>query len=158
MYFAKHKSTYPIVDVTNVFFENISKHHGLLDSTMSDLDNKFCSKFWKKLMKESGVRLKISSSKHSQANGASEIICQTVKNYICCYCSYRKSNLSALLPATEFVYCSSASEALGASSIEFDQGQTPNRLLNLISGSGALFQSAETFKDKLRASLQDIQN
>ncbi len=70
------------VGVATTFFSNIFKHNGMPDSSVSDRDPKFTSKFWKRLMELCGVKLKMSLSKHLQTNEFSEIMNGMVENYL----------------------------------------------------------------------------
>ncbi len=73
------------VDVANSFFSNLFKHHGMPDGIVSDRDPEFTSKFWNRLMDLWGVKLKMSSSRHPQTDGASEVMNRMVENYLRCY-------------------------------------------------------------------------
>ena len=138
VHFFKSKTTDTAVDTANAFFTNIFKLHGLPDSIVSDRDPKFTSEFWKRLMKLSGIQLKMSSSRHPQTDGASEIMNRMVENYLRCYCSYHQDNWDELLPAAEFSYNSSVSEDLGMSPFELDLGWIPKSLLDFLSGTEVL--------------------
>ena len=92
VHFIKCKTTDTAIDVAENFFSNIFKHHGLPDNIVSDRDSKFTSEFWKHLMKLCGIQLKMSSSRHPQTDGASEIMNGMVENYLRCYCSYHQND------------------------------------------------------------------
>ncbi len=74
VHFIPSKDSDTAVDVANAFFSNLFKHHGMPDSIVSDRDPKFTSKFWQRLMELCGVKLKMSSSRHPQTDGSSEIM------------------------------------------------------------------------------------
>ena len=120
--FVKSKTTDTSIEVADTFFSNIFKHHGMPDSIVSDRDSKFTSEFWKRLMELCGVQLKMSSSRHPQTDGASEIMNRMVENYLRCYCSYHQDDWDELLPAAEFAYNSAVTEDLGMSPLEMDIG------------------------------------
>lgn len=157
VHFLKCKGTDTAVDTANAFFANIFKLHGLPDNIVSDRDPKFTSEFWKQLMKLSGIQLKMSSSRHPQTDGASEIMNRMVENYLRCYCSYHQDDWDELLPAAEFAYNSSVSEDLGISPFELDLGWIPKSPLDFISGAEIPVQSVEEFKQQLKHSLDDAQ-
>ena len=90
------------------------------DSITSALDPKFTSKFWDHLMELCGVKLKISTSKHPQTDGATEIMNRMFEHYLRCYCSCHQNNWDELLPAAEFAYNSAKSEDLWISPFEMD--------------------------------------
>jgi len=157
VHFIKCKTTDTAVDVADSFFTNIFKHHGLPDSIVSDRDSKFTSEFWKRLMELCGIKLKMSTSRHPQTDGASEIMNRMVENYLRCYCSYNQDDWDNLLPAAEFAYNSAVSEDLGMSPFELDIGWKPKSALEFISGSGSIVQSVDELRDKLKGSLDDAQ-
>ena len=144
-------------ETANSFFSNIFKHHGMPDSITSDRDPKFTSKFWDHLMKLCAVKLKMSTSKHSQTDGATEIMNRMVENYLRCYCSYHQNDWDELLPAAEFAYNSAVTDDLGMSLFELDLGWTPKSPLDMLSGKEIPLQNVEEFKEKLKASLEDAQ-
>lgn len=69
-------------------------------------------------MKLCGAQLKMSSSRHPQTDGASEVMNRMVENYIRCYCSYHQDDWDVFLPAAEFAYNSAISDDLGMSPFE----------------------------------------
>ena len=157
VHFVKSKTTDTATDVADSFFANIFKLHGLPDNIVSDRDPKFTSAFWKRLMELSGIQLKMSSSRHPQTDGASEIMNRMVENYLRCYCSYHQDDWDELLPAAEFAYNSAVTEDLGMSPFELDLGWIPKSPLDFISGTEVPVQSVQDFKQKLKGSLEDAQ-
>ena len=155
VHFVKSKTTDTAVDTASSFFSNIFKLHGLPDNIVSDRDAKFTSAFWKELMKICGIQLKMSSSRHPQTDGASEIMNRMVENYLRCYCSHHQDNWDELLPAAEFAYNSAVSEDLGMSPFELDLGWNPKSPLDYISGTDVPVQSVHEFKELLKCSLDD---
>ena len=152
VHFVKSKTTDTAVDAADSFFENVFKHHGLPDNIVSDRDPKFRSEFWKRLMERSGIQLKMSTSRHPQTDGASEIMNRMVENYLRCFCSYNQNDWDELLPSAEFAYNSSVFDDLGLSPFELDLGWIPK---DLISGSEIPVQSVNDFKERLKNSLED---
>ena len=155
VHFIPSKDSDTAVDVANTFFSHLFKHHGLPDSIVSDRDPKFTSRFWKRLMELCGVKLKMSSSRHPQTDGSSEIMNRMVENYLRCYCNYHQDDWDDLLPGAEFAYNSAISEDLGMSPFEVDLGWNPKSPLDLISDSQGSNESVSEFKTRLKASLDD---
>ena len=60
-----------------------------------------------------GIKLKMSSSRHPQTDGLSEIMKRIVENYLQYYGSYYQGSWDKLLPGAEFAYISAVSEGLG---------------------------------------------
>jgi hypothetical protein len=65
-----------------LFLDNLYKLHGMPDSVTSDRDGKFVSNFWQEFFRYLSTKLKLSSSKHSQTDGQSERIIQTLEEYL----------------------------------------------------------------------------
>ena len=153
----KSKTTDTSIEVAETFFTQIFKHHGMPDSIVSDRDSKFTSEFWKRLMELCGVQLKMSTSRHPQTDGASEIMNRMVENYLRCYCSYHQDNWDELLPAAEFAYNSSVSEDLGMSPFELDIGWNPKSALDFVTEYESSIKSVDDLKKNLKESFEDAQ-
>jgi hypothetical protein len=65
---------YTTTSVAKVFFDAIIKLHGILESTVSDRDPIFTSKFWMELFTLSGTNLQLSLVFHPQTDGQSEAV------------------------------------------------------------------------------------
>lgn len=78
--FSKHVRLFPSCsqdtaqDVASCFFDNLFRVNGLLYSIISDHHPKFTANFWKQLMLLCDFRLRMSSSRHPQTNGVTEIL------------------------------------------------------------------------------------
>ncbi len=155
VHFIPSKDSDTAVDVANAFFSHLFKHHGMPDSIVSDRDPKFTSKFWKRLMELCGVKLKMSSSRHPQTDGSSEIMNRMVENYLRCYCNYHQNDWDELLPGAEFAYNSAVSEDLGMTPFEVDLGWNPKSPLDLVSSLSASNETVSQFKDRLKVVLDD---
>ena len=92
VHFIPSKEADKAVDVANAFYSNIFKLHGIPDNIVSDRDPKFTSKFWKRLMELCGIQLKMSTSRHPQTDGSSEIMNRMIENYLRCYCNYHQDD------------------------------------------------------------------
>lgn len=155
VHFIPSKNNDSAVDVANAFFRNLFQHHGMPDNIVSDRDPKFKSKFWQRLMELCGIKLKMSTSRHPQTDGASEIMNRMVENYLRCYCNYHQDDWDELLPAAEFAYNSAVSEDIGMSPFEMDLGWNPKSPLDMLSSSSGKNETVEEFKLKLKESLND---
>jgi hypothetical protein len=97
-----------------------------------------------------GIKLKMSTSRHHQTDGSSEIMNRMIENYLKCYCCYRQKDWDELLPYAEFAYISAVSEDLGMSPFEIDLGWVPKSPLELFSASPSRVQGVEDFKTELQ--------
>ena len=55
--------------LAELFMSHIVSLHGVPVSIISDRDPRFTSRFWKRLMKELGVKLNLSTAFHPQIDG-----------------------------------------------------------------------------------------
>ncbi len=106
------------VDGANLLINNAFKHYGLPEGIVSARDPKFSSKFWKRLTEISGVKLKMSSSRHLQTDDSSEIMNQMDENYLRFYYNYHKNDWDESLPGAEFACNSALSEDMGMTPFE----------------------------------------
>ncbi len=67
-----------------------------------------------------GIKLKMSSSRHPQTDGASEVMNRMVENYLGCYCWYLQNDWDELLSSAKFAYNFAVSDDLGISPFEMD--------------------------------------
>ena len=72
-----------------------------------------------------GVKLEISSSRHPQADGSSEMMNRMVENCLQCYCNYHQNDWDELLPGAEFAFNSALRGDLGMAPFEVDLGWNP---------------------------------
>lgn len=108
-------------------------------------------------MKLCGVKLKMSSSRHPQTDGSSEIMNRMIENYLRCYCNFHQNNWDELLPGAEFAYNSAITEDLGMSPFEADLGWKPKSPLDLVIGTSISNEGVAEFKEHLKATLEDAQ-
>ena len=66
----------------NLVLKNIWRLHGLPSSIISDRDPVFTSKFWAELMGRLDVRLRKSTAFHPQTDGQTEMVNQSLKQYL----------------------------------------------------------------------------
>lgn len=80
MDFAKRKTTETSREVSDTFFAEIFKHHGIKYRIFPHRDSKFTSEFPEILMELCGIQLTMSVSHHPQTDGASKTMNRMVKN------------------------------------------------------------------------------
>eukprot|EP00737_Agarophyton_chilense_P002170 gb/GEZJ01002467.1/.p1 GENE.gb/GEZJ01002467.1/~~gb/GEZJ01002467.1/.p1 ORF type:complete len:321 (-),score=19.04 gb/GEZJ01002467.1/:658-1620(-) len=153
--FVACKETDKATDIAQVFFRNIFPHHGLPDSLISDRDPRFVSAFWKALMDLCGVESRMSSARHPQTDGASEVMNRMIEKYIRCFCSFEQTDWDLLLPSAEFAYNSAASEDLGMSPFEVDLGWKPKAPLDALFRRSTTVKSLGDFRDQMKMVLED---
>lgn len=86
-------------------------------------------------MKYCDIKLKMSTSRHPQTDGATEIMNHMIGNYLRCYCGFNQDYWDKLLTTAEFAYNSAKVESLKMSPFEMDLGWLPKSPLELLARS-----------------------
>jgi hypothetical protein len=63
---------------------------------------------------------------HSEGDGQTEHINQTLEQYLCIYCNYQQNNWKSLLPLAEFTYNNAPNATTGISPFYANKGYNPN--------------------------------
>ncbi len=100
-----------------------------------------------------GIKLEMSSSRHPQTDGSSEIMNRMVENYLRCYCSYHQKDWDELLASAEFAHNSAVSDEFGTSPFEVDLGWNPS--WTVLTSSESAIETLAEFKCRLKISLDD---
>ena len=87
-----------------LFMNHIVSLHGVRVSIISDRDPRFTSRFWKRLMKELGVRLNLSTAFHPHTDGKYERTIQTLEDMLRSCVLQFKGHWNEYLPLAEFTY------------------------------------------------------
>ena len=119
-------------DCAQSFVRNIMPFFGFPDEIISDRDPKFTSLFWRSVLDNCNVSLRMSTSHHPQTDGLSEIMNKMVENYIRCFCNFNQTNWDYIIAAAEFSYNSSVGEDTGMSPFELDLGWQPRNPVDLM--------------------------
>lgn len=108
-------------------------------------------------MEVCGVKLKMSSSRHPQTNGSSEILNRMIENYLRCYCPHRQENWSQLPPAVDLAYNSARCEDIGMSPFEKDLSWYRKNFLELLLdySSTSTVQKSQKLKQLMDKGIQD---
>ena len=104
--------------LAKLFVNHIVSLHGVPVSIISDRDPRFTSRFWKRLMKELGVRLNLSTAFHPQTDGQSERTIQTLEDMLRSCILQFKGHWNEYLPFAEFTYNNSYHSSIEMSPYE----------------------------------------
>ena len=75
-------------DVAQLYMEHVFKHHGLVESIVSDRDPRFTGAVWSSIHKLMGTTLKMSTAAHPQTDGQSERAVRTVTEMLHSYAGH----------------------------------------------------------------------
>ena len=101
-------------DVAQLYMEHVFKHHGLVESIVSDRDPRFTGAVWSSIHKLMGTTLKMSTAAHPQTDGQSERAVRTVTEMLRSYAGHDEESWDQYLPQVEFAYNSSVNPSSGS--------------------------------------------
>jgi hypothetical protein len=87
-----------------LFMGHVIINHGMLKYITLDRDKLFISKFWALLTDLMGIKQRLTTAYHPQANGQTERTNQIIKQYLRHYINYQQNNWVAYLLMAQFVY------------------------------------------------------
>ena len=108
-----------------LFFTEIVRLHGMLESIVSDRDPNFTSKFWKELHRLVGTKLLMSTSFHPQMDGAMEWANRSISQVLQALVHNSQNNWAEHCPMVEFTLNSSVSVSMGYTPFELNYGYIP---------------------------------
>lgn len=117
--------------LSRLLFDNCFKCYGLPVTITSDRDTKFQSAFWQALFKRMGSTLHMTTSAHPEADGQSERMIGTMKQYLTTYANYAQSTWADDLPMAEWCMNSQQSATTGFSPFYVDTGREPRVPFNV---------------------------
>jgi len=89
-------------ELARLFWDNVWKLHGLLESVMSDRGPQFAAELTKELNKMLGIKTKLSMAFHPQTDGQTERMNQEVEQYLRFFIEYRQKDWLEWLVMAEF--------------------------------------------------------
>ena len=112
--------------LADLFVIHVFSKHGVPRHVTSDRGSEFVSAFFQALGKALSMELHFTSGYHPEADGQTERVNQTLKQYIRIYCSYQQDDWLTLLPITEFAYNNALNASTGISPFFANKGYHPN--------------------------------
>ena len=83
-HFISYKKTSDAIHITDLFFREVVRLHGLPKSIVLDRDTKLVGYFWRTLWKKVEDRFEFSSSHHPKTNGQIEVVNHSLGNLLRC--------------------------------------------------------------------------
>lgn len=85
-----------------MYVKNAAGLHGIPRTILSDRDTLFISNFWQEIFKLQGTQLKMSSAYHLEMNGQTEVVNQSLQQYLRSLTSQAPKQWSRQLPWAEY--------------------------------------------------------
>ena len=79
-------------DIAKIFLKEIWKIHRLPTDIVSDRDTKITSHFWQVLMDLLRIKTKLSTAFHTETDGKTERVNQSIEQYLRHYCSWKQDD------------------------------------------------------------------
>ena len=109
-----------------VVLDKVIRYHGIPKSITSDRDKIFKSNFWKTLMTEIGMKVKLLIVYYLQTDGQTERMNQTLETYLRHYMNHSQKNWIQLLSMAQLALNNAKSTATGISAFFANYGRHPN--------------------------------
>jgi len=150
--------------ITNSFFREVVRLHGLPKSIVSDKDTKFVGKFWRTVWKRLGTNLSFSSSYHHHIDGHTEVVNKSMVNLLRSLVTEQGHQWDQILSQEKFALKNSINKSIGKIPFEIVYGIQPRGITELRDLKQDEFRSAgaidfaiemQRFHDRAREQLQD---
>jgi len=104
MVFIPAHNTITSTDLAYLFVLHVFSKYSVPSHIISNRGSEFVSNFFQSLGIALDMWLHFTSSYHSEGDGQTECMNQTLEQYLHVYCNYQQDNWFKLLPLTEFAY------------------------------------------------------
>jgi len=121
--------TNDVVQVTDLYFKEIVRLHGIPKTITSDRDVKVLSHFWRTLWRNMDTKLKFSSASHPQTDG--QTVNRILGNLLQSFVGKNRKQWDLILAQVEFAYNNSTNQATGKFPFEVACGTRPHSSLDL---------------------------
>jgi hypothetical protein len=97
-HFIPCQKTNDATHITNLFFKEVIRIHGLPRSIVLDRDTKFIGNFWRTLWKKLGTHLLFISAYHPQMDGQTKVVSQNLGDVLRILVAQHHSHWDNILP------------------------------------------------------------
>ena len=119
------KITIDAPSLAEVIIDVVVRHHGLLDSIVTDKGSLFTPKFWSSLYYFLGIKRRLSTAFHLQTDGQTECQNSTMEAYLRAFVNFEQNDWARLLPMAEFAYNNAKNASTGYTPFELNCGYHP---------------------------------
>ena len=105
--------TSDVTHISNLFFKEIVRLHGLPNSIVSDRDTRFVVHFWRTLWKKLGTKLSFNSAYHPQTDGQTDVVNRSLGNLLRSLEGEDPKQWDQVLAQAEYAYNDSPNRSTG---------------------------------------------
>lgn len=107
------------------FLVHFYRHYGAPESIVSDRGPQFISAFWDEFCTILGVKLRLSTARHPETDGQTEIVNQHIAMRLRPYVNYYQDDWSEYLPMIDYAAAALRQESIGVSPFFASMGYEP---------------------------------
>lgn len=150
VYYEPVKITINASSLAKVILNIIVRHHGLLNSIVSDWGLVFSLKFWSLLCYFLKMKWRLSTAFHPQTDDQTERQNSTMKAYFWAFVNFEQNDLVKLLPMAEFAYNNVKTTSTSYTPFELNCGYHPRTSYKKDVDPCFELKSAEELANKLK--------
>ena len=149
---------YELVKVTinapgfaEIIINIVVKHHGLLDSIVTDWELFFTSKFWSLLYYFLSIKRKLSTVFYLQTDGHTKRQNNTIEAYLWAFVNFEQNDWAKLLPMAKFIYNNAKNASTNYMPFELNCRYHPRDFYKEDLDSRSQSKTAKKLSSKLRS-------
>ena len=139
----------------DLFIKEIFRLHGSPRSIVSDRGPQFISAFWKRFSELLQFDINLSSAFHPETDGSTEVLNQTIEQYLRIFCSFQQNDWTSHLPLSEFCYNNTINSSTNMTPFFANSGHHP--LFGSLIFRDSTVPAAEERVQQLQTILNDLQ-
>ncbi|KAE8555297.1 hypothetical protein EYB25_003845 [Talaromyces marneffei] len=120
-----HKKTTTAKEMARLWIRYVFPWTGLPDSIVSDRGGQFVSEFWSEVCRILRIKLKLSTARHAQTDGQTEIANQYLQQRLRPYVNFAMDDWSEYLPVIDFATSALPQASIGISPFMAEKGYQP---------------------------------
>jgi hypothetical protein len=165
VHFVAYKEEVCAKEFAELYVDHVFCLHGLSREFITDRDTRFTSAFWQEVTVLLGTRIVMSSSFHSQTDGQTERVNQTLETYLRHFVSVGLNDWDTLLSRAEFAHNAAVNDTVRAAPFKLIYGYNPRtpvgEVVEVVHSASAAFverlQSSLSFARKCLIAAQHLQ-